>query len=395
MESESTNAAAADPPTRRRPALSGRRRGHKGSGARPNRWLLKNTDTFAGFAHAMNTYLAGVTLAHTRGVGLIHRPQPMAHSLGYTFEDFFSMDPRGVVPPVYAPTLDADNATMLVDGRPMRLDVIAGGATTNATRLADRIGNAAPDTVVWLRKGRSSVPPDGCPRCGCHTEVRYAAVWLRERFWRATFAWAANREAIAASSTAAATRHNAQQRKKKDSLSPSRAASPSMLQLTSRADGAARVAVHVRRGDVYYLGPKTGRPHPHWVDTSVVLEILRGVRDALGGPLAPPSVELDVFTEAGWLANDTAALRELAPAARVHTASDPHSTVDALIAMARADLLVMGSSGFSLWAGILSCGVKVGAPLHEGLPMRHVGYDATITTRTEPFERTALPQLRQ
>ena len=40
--------------------------------------------------------------------------------------------------------------------------------------------------------------------------------------------------------------------------------------------------LHVRRGDVYYLGPKTGRPHPHYVESTAVLEELSGVREAVG-----------------------------------------------------------------------------------------------------------------
>ena len=40
--------------------------------------------------------------------------------------------------------------------------------------------------------------------------------------------------------------------------------------------------LHVRRGDVYYLGPKTGRPHPHYVESAAMLEVLSGVREAVG-----------------------------------------------------------------------------------------------------------------
>ena len=64
----------------------------------PSRWLMKNTDTFAGFAHAMNSYLAGVALAARHGIALMHRPQVMAHGLGFAFVDFFDSDPRGVIP---------------------------------------------------------------------------------------------------------------------------------------------------------------------------------------------------------------------------------------------------------------------------------------------------------
>ena len=87
----------------------------------PTRWLLKNTDTFAGFAHAIGSYLAGVALASRHGVGLMHRPQPMAHGLGLVFSDFFESDPRGVVPPVYTPALRVTNKAMLVNGHPVYL----------------------------------------------------------------------------------------------------------------------------------------------------------------------------------------------------------------------------------------------------------------------------------
>ena len=61
----------------------------------PTRWLMKNTDTFAGFGHCINSYLAGVALAERHGVGLIHRPQGMAHGrLGFIFTDFLDADQR-------------------------------------------------------------------------------------------------------------------------------------------------------------------------------------------------------------------------------------------------------------------------------------------------------------
>ena len=69
-----------------------------------------------------------------------------------------------------------------------------------------------------------------------------------------------------------------------------------------------RVVLHVRRGDVYYLGPKTGRPHPHYVESAAVLEVLSGVREAVGEQTWA-AVELDVETERGWLHNDTRAVR--------------------------------------------------------------------------------------
>ncbi|KAL3918081.1 MAG: hypothetical protein SGPRY_006149, partial [Prymnesium sp.] len=326
----------------------------------PTCWLLKNTDTFAGFAHAVGTYLAGISIAHSKQCGLLYRPQPMAHSLGYTFDDFFSLDPRGHVPPLFSPTLAESEDAMLVDGRPVKLDVIAGGAAVNASKLARRIG--VPHSLVWLRKGRSSLPVD-CTQCHTHSEVRYAGLWLREMFWRAATVWEASAE----------SRRGGEMSKGRGGGGEEKETRGFVARPLRSGVGVTRVAVHVRRGDVFYLGPKTGRPHPHWVDSqtsaeaaSQVLDILRGVSETVG-PLLLPAVELDLFTEKGWLHNDTKALRMLAPAARVHMASDPHSTVDALIAMSRADLLV-------------------GMPMYEKLPLRHVEYASTITTRNGSFE---------
>ena len=95
----------------------------------------------------------------------------MAHSLGYTFDDFFALDPRGTVPPIVAPLLGADTTAMTINGRPIKLDVITGGATSNSTQLNLRMASSPPDTLVWLRKGRSSIPLD-CAQCSAHVEVR-------------------------------------------------------------------------------------------------------------------------------------------------------------------------------------------------------------------------------
>ena len=42
-------------------------------------------------------------VADIHRIGLIHRPQIMAHGLGFAFVDFLDSDPRGIVPPVFAP----------------------------------------------------------------------------------------------------------------------------------------------------------------------------------------------------------------------------------------------------------------------------------------------------
>ena len=389
------------------------------------RWLLKNTDTFAGFAHAVNSYLAGVALASQYGVGLIHRPQQMAHGLGFAFVDFFECDGRGVVPPVYAPTLSANATSMLIDGQHVQLYVQLAAAA-NASSAAQQLMSLPPHSMLWLRKGRRvfSNPSGGCGNTASD-EVCYAALWLRERFWRAVLVRRQQKQQQPLPQLLRQRRmlshHKSMEQhrrpaSKSQSRAPSRMSAGDQVSASIGAQsnalddrgqeiarsslategGPIRICVHVRRGDVYYLGPKTRMPHPHWVDTTTVLDMLVGVGRALGVALELPRVEVDVFTEAGWMRNDSAALRAIAPHAQIHSDSKPSATISAMIQMAEADLLLMGSSGFSFWAGVFSCGVKVGymRPEAELLPMRFVSYASTITTRMGPFWPSSGPALR-
>lgn len=160
---------------------------------------------------------------------------------------------------------------------------------------------------------------------------------------------------------------------------------------------ATTIAIHVRRGDVTWLD-KYGLPSHRWVDTMSVLDVLRGVREIIGVPLTPPAVQLSLHSERGWLRNDTQALRELAPGARVELDSSPTSTINAMVEMASADVLIIGSSGFSEWAGLFSCGIKLGSA-DTGkqttqpslrLPMRHVFVPTSLTARSStPFAHSA------
>ena len=68
-------------------------------------YLLKDVDSFAGFAHAIHTYLAGVALADVHGRQLLYMPFRAAHGLEYAFDDFLTSDPRGMPPPLAAPRL--------------------------------------------------------------------------------------------------------------------------------------------------------------------------------------------------------------------------------------------------------------------------------------------------
>ena len=59
------------------------------------------------------------------------------------------------------------------------------------------------------------------------------------------------------------------------------------------------------------------------------------------------------------------------------------------------------TQGFSTWAGVFSCGVKIGASdngvstsINLSLPMRHVFYPSSLTARTAPFEKYAGNEFR-
>ena len=375
---------------------------------------MKNTDTFAGFAHAMNSYLAGVALADLHGIALMHRPQQMAHGLGFAFIDFFDSDPRGIVPPVYTATLGSNASAMLINGHPVQLYVQLATAG-NSTLVAQQLSTLPPHSILWLRKGRDAFWDVSDTRCLSTTrsEVCYGALWLRERFWRAVlsrpqrFGGGADRVArnklhvrrhpSARLSKSYAPRTYASSSGGTLDLEGFNANASSTGSAAAGNGGPIRISVHVRRGDVYYLGPKTRLPHPHWVETATVLDMIAGVRKVLDMPLEAPAVIVDVFSEVGWLINDTVALHALAPDARVHLDSSPSATVNVMAQMAMADILVMGSSGFSFWAGIFSCGVKIGFVRERAqpLPMRFVEYASTITTKKAPFWPTAGEAFRQ
>ena len=76
--------------------------------------------------------------------------------------------------------------------------------------------------------------------------------------------------------------------------------------------------------------------------------------------------------------------------------SSPSATVSAMVDMASSDILLLGSSGFSMWAGLFSCGLKLGSAdtgvtIHEPsitLPMRHIFLPTSLTTR--PSRQTFL-----
>ena len=59
----------------------------------------------------------------------------------------------------------------------------------------------------------------------------------------------------------------------------------------------------------------------------------------LGQPLQLPAVHVHVHTERGWLSNDTAALRRVAPSFELHTDASPAATIEAMVQMASSDIL--------------------------------------------------------
>ena len=222
------------------------------------RYLLKNVDAFAGFGHCVGTYVAGVSIAHRHNLQLIHRPLQAAHGLGYVFDDLFMLTGR-VEPPVAAPTLEVSSGALLVNGRRTSIYVLADrkNMKANASTILEAAQSLPADTILWIRKGRFSMHEDD--PTATPAAQRYAGLWLRERFWQALNARAAAAGLAGAPSPASAGRP-------------------------------VRVVLHVRRGDVYYLGPKTGRPHPHYVESAAVLEVLSGVREAVGEQARPYGV---------------------------------------------------------------------------------------------------------
>ena len=321
------------------------------------------TSTRLRVAHAVHTYLSGVALADRHGSRCCTSARGARVGV---VEDLLAADPRGLVAPLVAPRLSVAGNASLVDGRAVSL------LTTGRTADAPKIAACSPrrqDSVVWVRKGRFAFA-DGC-NCSMNPEVRYTVLWLRERFWRAV------------------------RRRHELAITPRLPPSPPSGRTAATP---VIICAHVRRGDVTWLDLK-GRPSGRWVDTTAVLEVLDGVRQVLGGSLEPPAVEVHLFSEQkGWGRNDTAALLALAPGARVHLEGSAAATLGALVTMASADILLMGSSGFSTWAALFSCGVKVGPPGHANgppLPMRHVPFSNTLTTRGARFADAALPLFRR
>ena len=118
----------------------------------PRGYLMKDVDSFAGFAHAIHTYLAGVALADLHGRRLLYVPFRAAHGLEFAFDDFLTSDPRGMPPPLAAPRLllGAD-AQPLIDGRPASVLELTKGKVRSRSAATPQL-RAAPARRTCARR---------------------------------------------------------------------------------------------------------------------------------------------------------------------------------------------------------------------------------------------------
>ena len=102
---------------------------------RAMRYLVKDIDHFAGFAHAIHTYLGGVALADFHNMSLLHTPFQSSHGLGFAFEDFLAGDSRQLVAPQAAPVLTVDHhARLFINGVPATVSTTP--RTASAAQIA-------------------------------------------------------------------------------------------------------------------------------------------------------------------------------------------------------------------------------------------------------------------
>lgn len=240
------------------------------------RYLVKDIDHFAGFAHAIHTYLGGVALADHYGMRLLHMPFQSAHGLGFAFDDFLAGDERDLVAPLVAPVLIADDdGRLLIDGR--RTNVSTVQRTASQETVAHRLRAALADSVTHVRKGRFAFA-DGnatrCADCSQTPEARYTALWMRERFWRAVRA----REQQPPPQQQPALSG----RSRRARTAPAAAVSASGA---AAGEPSISVAVHVRRGDVTYLD-RYGKPsgaQGHEAGSFAAALLIRAALESLRG----------------------------------------------------------------------------------------------------------------
>ena len=136
-------------------------------------------DYFAGFGHAISTYLAGVAVAHRSGIQLVYKPFAAGHGLGYAFDDLLASDPRGIVPPLAMPLLQFNETLRkhVIDGQPVAFWSLD---TRNGTEVARKIDEMPPSTFLWLRKGWLRME-EVCS-CSNETNVQYAGSLYQQYF---------------------------------------------------------------------------------------------------------------------------------------------------------------------------------------------------------------------
>ena len=248
------------------------------------RWLLKDVDYFAGFAHAMHTYLSGVALASRHSMQLLHQPFQSAHGLNFAFDDFLTADPRGLVPPLVAPGLVSNQSGRYIDDIPVAsLTLIR--KDTSPDKIQSKLHGARARSLVMLKKGRAAMVDHECSNCSYGPEVREAGLWLRERFWQAVRAHELERHSPGAGGGGG--RLDERGARPRQGRLPS--TTPPSTRSVASTPPSVVISVHVRRGDVTYLD-RYGLPSARWIETASVIDVLRGVREKIGLELAPPQV---------------------------------------------------------------------------------------------------------
>lgn len=344
-----------------------------------SRWLARTIGPGPGLSHTLNMYLSGVARAHACGMRLIYEPITASHGLGWAFDDLLWADPRGIVAPLESPALSClpNSSRRTVDGQDVGFTMIQPPPPVQSklAAITAQLAAAPPRSVTWARKiDNFFARVDSRP---IRDEVLYTGLWMRERFWSAVHTLAAS--------------------------------APTVRRLSGRrVTGAAPVliCVHLRRGDV--LSTQLRSTH-RFVGVPLVLSALSAVREAIRMPLALPAVHVRVFSEPGLRAQDIQLIRGVSPDAEVILDTTPSATIDALVSMSSSDILLLGGSGFSWWAGLFSCGLKLGGPrMHtprDRLPVRHFSgiyfSDGALRpngTESAAMERTfalAVPELRE
>ena len=294
-----------------------------------------------GLSHTLSEWLGGVAIASMLNASLVYQPLVAGHGFGDTLDRFLWLDERGLTFPLQALHLNLSTTQEVsAVGYSARVCKVATAKEASETMASHDSSHAL---VLWLPKQQAFPPFAAFARarlgreCASPRPYLYSGLWLRERFWRAV--------------------HRAHTLAPRWDADVTAAGVPPVL-----------LCVHVRRGDI-----SRDATSSRFIDIPTVLAQMRAVRIAIGKPLEAPHVEVHLLTETGFTEEDVHAVRVVAPQAEIHRGSSADSTLDALLWMAHSDILIMGSSGFSWWGGLMSCGLKLGANGMGSvpLPMRH------------------------